>query len=254
MHKSLVVLGLLSLFGAAAHAEEAANPLSFNVGAVSDYRYRGISQTRLQPAIQGGADYAFANGLYVGTWLSTISWIRDAGKSAGVDAGNSRVEVDLYAGYKGEIIKDTLSYDVGVLAYVYPGNNYSKVPGGANANTTEIYGALTYSLFTAKYSHALTNTFGAANSKNSGYLDLSATFDVGGGFSVVPHVGRQTIRNSTPSLAYTDYSLSVSKEVVPGLSLSAAAIGTNANPQLYVTPAGKFTGRTALVIGAKYSF
>ena len=254
VNKSILALSLLSLFGAAAHAEEAVNPLSFNVGAVSDYRYRGISQTRLQPAIQGGADYAFANGLYVGTWLSTISWIRDAGKAAGVDAGNSRLEVDLYAGYKGEIVKDTLSYDVGVLAYVYPANNYSRVPGGANADTTEIYGALTYGMFTAKYSHALTNAFGSANSKNSGYLDLSAAIDVGAGFSVVPHIGRQTIKNSAPSLAYSDYSLSVSKEVVPGLSLTAAAVGTNADKTLYLTPEGKFTGKTGLVIGAKYSF
>ena len=254
MNKSILVLGLLSLFGAAAHAEEA-NPLSFNIGAVSDYRYRGISQSGLKPALQGGADYAFASGLYVGTWLSTIRWIRDAGKmvSPNVDSGNSRVEVDLYAGYKGEIVKDTLSYDVGVLAYVYPGNNYANVPGGVNANTTEIYGALTYSVFTAKYSHALTNAFGTANSKNSGYLDLSAAFDIGAGFTVVPHVGRQTINNSA-SLTYIDYSLSVSKDVVPGLTLSASAIATNADKTMYVTSDNKFTGKTALVIGAKYSF
>ena len=253
MHKSLVVLGLLSLFGAAAHAEEAANPLSFNVGAVSDYRYRGISQTRLQPAIQGGADYAFASGLYVGTWLSTISWIRDAGKINSVDAGNSRVEVDLYAGYKGEFVKD-LTYDIGVLAYVYPGNKYANVPGSANANTTELYGALTYAQFTAKYSTALTNTFGNGRSKYSGYLDLSATFDVGGGFSVVPHVGRQTIRSSAPSANYNDYSLSISKDIVPGLTLSASAIGTNADKTVYVSPDNKFLGKTALVVGAKYAF
>ena len=253
MNKSLVVLGLLSLFGAAAHAEEAANPLSFNVGAVSDYRYRGISQTRMQPAIQGGADYAFASGLYVGTWLSTISWIRDAGKINSVDAGNTRVEVDLYAGYKGEVVKD-LAYDIGVLAYVYPGNNYANVPGSANANTTELYGALTYAQFTAKYSTALTNTFGNGRSKHSGYLDLSATFDLGGGFSVVPHVGRQTIRSSAPSANYTDYSLSVSKDVVPGLTLSASAVGTNADKNVYYAPDNKFLGKSALVIGAKYSF
>ena len=173
--------------------------------------------------------------------------------SPNVDSGNSRVEVDLYAGYKGEIVKDTLSYDVGVLAYVYPGNNYANVPGGVNANTTEIYGALTYSVFTAKYSHALTNAFGTANSKNSGYLDLSAAFDIGAGFTVVPHVGRQTINNSA-SLTYIDYSLSVSKDVVPGLTLSASAIATNADKTMYVTSDNKFTGKTALVIGAKYSF
>ena len=60
----------------------AADPLSFNIGAVSDYRYRGISQTRLKPALQGGIDYAAANGFYVGTWASTIKWIKDAGGDA----------------------------------------------------------------------------------------------------------------------------------------------------------------------------
>lgn len=263
MNKSIIALALLSLFGAAAHAEDAAaapaaaaaaNPLSFNVGAVSDYRYRGISQSRLQPALQGGADYAFASGLYVGTWLSTITWIRDGGKTVSpmVDSGSTPLELDLYAGYKGDIVKDTLSYDVGVLAYVYAGNKYANV--GANANTTEIYGALTYGQFTAKYSSALTNTFGNANSKNSGYLDLSATFDVGAGFSVVPHVGHQTIKNSSPSATYTDYSLTVSKDIVTGLTLSASAIGTNASSTVYVTPDNKFLGKTSLVVGAKYSF
>ena len=52
----LVALGLLPT---AAHAD-----LSTNVGAVSDYRYRGISQTRLKPALQGGVDFSF-DGLYL---------------------------------------------------------------------------------------------------------------------------------------------------------------------------------------------
>ena len=254
MNPSILVLGLLSLFGAAVHAEEAVNPLSVNIGAVSDYRYRGISQSRLQPALQGGADYTFASGLYVGTWLSTIRWIRDAGTINAVNAGNTRLEVDLYAGYKGDLVKDTLSYDVGVLAYVYPGNRYANVPGSANANTTELYGALTYGLFTAKYSTALTNTFGNGRSQYSGYLDLSATLDVGGGFSLVPHIGRQTIRSSAPSANYTDYALTLSKDIVPGVTLSVAAIGTNADQTVYYTPDNKFLGKTTLVVGAKYSF
>jgi hypothetical protein len=44
---------------------------------VTDYRYRGISQTKLKPAVQGGVDYA-AGGFYVGAWASTIKWIKDA--------------------------------------------------------------------------------------------------------------------------------------------------------------------------------
>ena len=102
---------------AAPAAEPEASPLSFNVSLTSDYRYRGISQTRLKPAIQGGADYAFASGFYIGTWASTIKWIKDSETANGVDAKGA-FELDLYGGYKGEIAKD-FTYDVGVLQYAY---------------------------------------------------------------------------------------------------------------------------------------
>ena len=237
------------------HAEDAPST-SFNVGVVTDYRYRGISQSRLKPALQGGADYSNPNGLYLGTWLSTISWIKDAGKlvTPNVNTGSTPVEWDLYGGYKGEISK-ALSYDVGGLYYAYVGNKTTNA-GGANANTFEIYGAVTFGLVTAKYSNALTNTFGNVNSKNSGYLDLSASFDLGSGFSLAPHIGHQEIRGSV-GLSYTDYSLTLGKDMGGGISLSAALIGTDANKASYVTPAAngsKFTGKNALVLGAKFSF
>ena len=55
-----------------AHAD-----LAFNAGAVTDYRYRGNSQTRVAPALQGGVDYT-SGGLYLGAWASTSKWISDA--------------------------------------------------------------------------------------------------------------------------------------------------------------------------------
>ena len=224
---------------------EDAPATTFNVGAVTDYRYRGISQSRLQPALQGGADYSNPNGLYLGTWLSTIKWTKDAG-------GGGDVEWDLYGGYKGEIAKD-LAYDVGGLYYFYPGNKLGSVAGLVNANTFEIYGAVTFGPVTAKYSNALTNTFANANSKNSGYLDLSASFDLGSGFSLAPHIGHQEIKG-TVGLSYTDYSLTLGKDMGGGISLSAMLVGTDADKTGYVTPAGKFTGKNALVLGAKFSF
>ena len=90
----------------------------------------------------------------------------------------TRVEIDIYGGYKGSIVEG-LSYDVGVLTYQYPSNKLGDIPGFANANTTEIYGALTYGPATLKYSHSVTNLFGFVDSKNSDYLDLSASFDLG---------------------------------------------------------------------------
>ena len=218
---------------------------SYNVGLVTDYRYRGISQSRLQPALQGGADYSNPSGLYLGTWLSTIKWTKDAG-------GGGDVEWDLYGGYKGELAK-SVAYDVGGLYYFYPGNKLGKVAGFVNANTFEVYGALTFGMFTAKYSHALTNTFSFPDSKGSAYLDLSANVDLGNGFTLMPHIGRQEIKSSSVA-SYTDYSLTLGKDMGGGISLSAMLVGTDASKTGYVTPSGKFTGKNALVLGAKFSF
>lgn len=213
--------------------------LAYNVGVVTDYRYRGISQSRLDPALQGGIDFAHKSGLYIGTWASTIKWIKDAG-------GNSNVEWDIYGGYKGTA--GPVGYDVGVLRYEYVDNKLNP-----DANTTELYAAGTMGPVTVKYSDSVTNLFGFANSKNSGYLDVSATFDLGNGYSVVPHVGHQTVKNNG-GFSYTDYSVTLGKDFGNGFSVSAAAVGTDASSTAYVTPSGKFTGRNALVLGAKYTF
>ena len=73
MKKTILALGVASLLttiGAQA-ADKAAEPsysLSGNLGAVSDYRFRGVSQTNKKPAVQGGLDLALKNGLSFGTW------------------------------------------------------------------------------------------------------------------------------------------------------------------------------------------
>lgn len=225
----------------AAAPAAAENSLSYNVGAVTDYRYRGISQSRLKPAVQGGIDFSHASGAYVGAWASSIQWVKDAG-------GDARVEVDIYGGYKGAA--GPVSYDVGVLTYQYPSAALSVSP-----NTTEIYGAATMGPATLKYSHALTNTFGFANSKNSGYLDLSATFDVGNGFTIVPHIGRQRIAGSgNGDFSYTDFSVAVTKDFGKGLTVTATLLGTDAKDGSYITPSGKNTGKTGATIGVKYAF
>lgn len=253
MKKLITSVGLTALAAAAlapipAFAEDSS--LAFNVGVVSDYRYRGISQTRLKPALQGGIDYAYG-GFYVGAWASTIKWIKDAGAEKG------SVELDLYGGYKAPI-NDSLSYDVGVLRYEYVGNKLGNVSGFANANTTEVYGALTFGPATAKLSYSLTDTFGNIDSDGSYYFDLSAGFDVGGGFMLTPHIGYQKIENGN-LYSYTDYSLTVSKEVMPGLSLSLAAVATNTRKVNGVSAYanlvnGKDLGRNGVVAGVKYTF
>src|SRR5450759_2863878 len=63
----------------AAEPAAPASPHTFtgNVGLVSQYIFRGLTQTNGDPAIQGGADYSHASGFYAGTWLSNISWFTD---------------------------------------------------------------------------------------------------------------------------------------------------------------------------------
>lgn len=234
---ALVAAGLAPL---AAHADDG---LSFNVGAVSDYRYRGISQTHLKPALQAGADFT-RGPFYVGTWASTIKWIKDAG-------GDANVEIDVYGGYKGEIVKD-LGFDVGVLTYVYPKNRLA-----TSANTTEVYGAVSFGPATLKYSHSVTNLFGFVDSKNSGYVDLGASFEVGP-VVLAPHLGYQRV-SKNGDYSYVDYSLTVSKEVVKGLTLSGALVGADTKkiagtPAYYYVPKDKDLGKAGLVVGAKYAF
>ena len=218
--------------------------LAFNVGGVTDYRYRGISQSRLKPAVQGGVDYD-NSGFYVGLWASSIKWIEDLNPPS-----SNKAEIDIYGGYKFELAKD-LGLDVGVLGYQYPGHKLSTRP-----NTTEIYGALTYGPATLKYSHSVTNLFGFADSKNSSYLDLSASFEVGP-VTLAPHLGYQKVAHNG-NFSYTDYSLLVSKEVVKGLTVSGGVIGADTKKiggtPAYVSPRGKDLGKAAAVAGIKYVF
>ncbi|MFO1285357.1 MAG: TorF family putative porin [Rubrivivax sp.] len=250
MKKSSSLVSLIALAAsAAAFAAALALPsvaladLAFNAGAVTEYRYRGISQSRLKPAVQGGVDFD-ANGFYVGFWGSSIKWIKDIG-------GNAPAELDFYGGYKGDIVKDSLTYDVGVLTYQYPRHKLATSP-----NTTEIYGALTYGPATLKYSHSVSNLFGFADSKNSGYLDLSASFEVGP-VTLAPHLGYQKVAHNG-SFSYTDYSLIVSKEVLKGLTVSGGVVGADtkkiAGAPAYASPAGKDLGKAAAVAGIKVVF
>lgn len=242
MKQLILATAVMAAFASCyAHAEEKKpdNETSFNAAVASDYRYRGISQTRLQPALQGGFDYTNnPSGFYGGTWLSTIKWAKDAG-------GGGDLEWDVYAGKRGEIARD-VSYDVGLLSYVYPSNGLAHVAGFANANTTEVYGQVGTGPVYAKYSYAFTNLFGFVDSKGSGYLDLGANIDMGDGLTVNLHAGHQSVVH-TSAASYTDWKVGVTKDfgVVTG---ALAIIGTNASESAYASPAnGKFLGKTALV-------
>ena len=129
MKKTLTLLSLT--VAALAQPLSAHADIAFNAGAVSEYRYRGLSQTRLQPAVQAGVDFS-DGGFYLGAWSSTIRWIKDAG-------GDAPLEFDFYGGHKGEIVPG-LGYDVGVLRYQYPSARLPVSPStrrGTAAGVTE---------------------------------------------------------------------------------------------------------------------
>lgn len=222
------------------------NFLCFMATAASDYRFRGISQTRLEPVLQAGADYANRpTGLYAGTWLSSIKWIKDMD-------GNANVEWDVYGGKKGEIAEN-VTYDVGVLSYIYPSNEMGSMTGMANANTTEVYGQVGFGPAYVKYSHALTNAFGFADSKNSGYLDVGANIDVKSGLVLNLHAGHQTIKNNSAA-SYSDWRVGLTQNFSHNLSASLAVYGANTDSYRGPAPDMKNLGKGSLVLSITKMF
>ena len=245
----------------------AAPALTGNISLVSDYRFRGVSQTYRQPAIQGGFDYTHASGLYVGNWNSSVS-----SNSYNNGAG---LEMDLYGGYRFAITPD-LTGDVGALHYFYPRARLNSAPGvstNSKYNTTEIYFALTQGNFNGKLSYALSDYFGLngatagfayfnalpdrGNSSGTTYLDLNYGVDMGNQVMLGLHVGHTSVRRYT-ELSYTDLKLSVGKELA-GVMFNVALVGTNADSRFYqiADAAGmnaKLVAKTGFVISASKSF
>lgn len=252
----LVVPMMAGGFSLAAHAEvlEPDYSVTYNVGVLSDYRVRGIAQTSFKPALQGGIDFAHKNGLYLGTAISNVRWVKEFN-----GATKGSYELDLYGGHKGEI-SPGLTYDVGVISYRYPGNDSGvgsdAIPEGTytNASTTEIYGALTYKIYTFKYNRSLGDFLGNPGSSGSQYFDLSAAYDLGKGFSLTPHIGRQLIPNQPVPLSYTDIALTLSKDFGNGFVATAAALANNADKPAYTDINGRVLSRSVLTLGVKYSF
>ena len=242
-------------------AAQSAHSFTGNVGIVSDYRFRGISQTYKQPALQGGFDYAHTSGLYLGSWLSSVS--------GNLYPNGSGLEWDLYGGYKFEPVKD-LGLDVGVLHYYYPGARYYNASLGASGNrydNTELYLGASYKWFSAKYSHAISDYFGIKSatyggycgfnsngaaaaagciaadpggSRGSSYLDLNANFEIFEKTTLGFHAGHAAVKNYG-ALSYTDYKLSLTRDF-GWATLGVAFVSTNASQNFYrYGPAGLYS-------------
>lgn len=111
--------------------------VSANIAAVSDYLFRGVSQTS-KAAVQGGLDYADDSGLYVGTWMSNVNF------------GGGQ-EVDLYAGFGGEL--SGIGYDISGLYYWYPDSGGDQT--GVEADYAEIALGLSYGPVSASVAYTV---------------------------------------------------------------------------------------------------
>ena len=240
-----------------AQAQAAAAPASphtftGNVSVVSDYRFRGISQTYLAPALQGGFDYSHSSGFYLGNWNSSVS-----GNTYNNGAG---LEMDFYGGWKGSW--GDWGLDIGGLYYYYPEAYYQ---AGRTANGTtnkfnnfEVYVGGSWKWLSAKYSQSTTDYFGLngtanggayagvngnnnatgattgaanANSKGSSYFEINAAYEVAPKWTVSGHVGSLKVKN-WGGFNYTDWKLGVSYDA-GWATIGAAYIGSSAKSDFY---------------------
>jgi uncharacterized protein (TIGR02001 family) len=242
--KSIITASLAATAVCAPYASAADAPppppytLSANVNLVSDYYFRGLTQTWGNPAIQGGFDFVHSSGFYVGTWASNVSGNQYAGGS---------MEWDFYGGYNYKL-NDDFTLGAGLYYYYYPSANVKKsAAGGApdeTYDTGELNLSVSWKFLTFKWSYALTNYFGA--SKKTGYkddtdgtmyFDLSATYPLPfwEGLSLVGHVGYTDFSSEVPppgnhgetDPSYYDYKIGVTKTWEGGWNAGLFYVGAS---------------------------
>ena len=250
MPKSLITIAVLGALAApsfvfAADAAPASDfTASYNVGLFSQYIFRGLTQTNNKPALQGGFDVSHKSGLYIGGWASNVSWLRD-NASIGTALYNSggSLEIDLYGGFKTELGKTGLGIDLGALQYYYPGAHVNTNP---KANTTELYGALSYGWLQAKLSGVVSNDAwgfgkkygnpgytGNGDERGAYYAELNANIPLADtGITALLHIGRQEFKDARyqaggPDASYTDWKVGLTKGFDGGVNVGAFYTDTN---------------------------
>ena len=255
MRKSLIttaVLGALAAPSFVFAADAAPAPdltVAYNIGLYSQYIFRGLTQTDRGPAVQGGVDLTHSSGFYLGAWATNISWLRDnygTDSSTAIPAYSSggHLELDLYGGYR-YTFGSGVGIDLGALQYVYPGARDTQ--NFAKANTTELYGALSYGWVQAKistvvspgawtignYPNALA---GAKGAQGTYYAELNATIPVSdligakdgvaSGITGIAHIARQEFNagSANDPSSYTDYKLGLQKSFSEG-TLNGVNVG-----------------------------
>ena len=116
---SIVTIAVLNLLSVSAHAQERTSSIEIrgNVGVVSDYVFRGVSQSDESVAAQGGLDVILPKGFYVGAWASGVDtpW----GGIYNQQTGREDFEYDLYAGWQWGHSSGKVRVDTGVIQYAF---------------------------------------------------------------------------------------------------------------------------------------
>ncbi len=199
MRKILTGLAL-TLASGLAQATEVSGSVTFT----SDYRFRGVSQTAGDPAVQGSLDAAFDSGISIGMWGTNL----DFG-----DGDDTKVEIDYYIGY-GDDINDDLSYAVTFSRFTYPGKS------GKSTDYNELAGSLYYGDLSLTLAH--TNDYSNTGEAGS-YAAVDYSYGVTDEISLDLHAGTSFGKywGSADIKDYEDYSVGLSGSVA-GVDLSAS--------------------------------
>lgn len=194
----LAALGLLAA-ATAANAE-----VSGTAAIVSDYDYRGFTQTNNDATVQLSIDYAHDSGWYAGAWGSGVDFADPSDPDADPEPTS---EVDVYTGYSGSV--GDFGYDVGVTYYVYP--------SASDLNFPEIYGKVSYSIVSGGVYYS--NDFGGSDESGVyvyGDVEIPAgplAITLHAGLSDGDGVGATYFADDDGFLvedSYTDYSIGLS--------------------------------------------
>ena len=192
----------LGLAGLAPALPARAVELSGNVTLITDYVYRGISQTSENPAIQGGFDLEGSQGWYVGAWASNVDF-------------DGSIEIDLYAGYKHSLEGEEGAFDIGVIAYEYPddaqcADKADRSTCAPQSSFQEAYASIGYKGATlgVNYTEEFFFETGTAT-----YLYLDYELALPGDVTLSLHYGDQAIEDNDAfgALDYRDYSVALGK-------------------------------------------
>lgn len=246
MKKLTYALALCGLVAASSSAFADDLSVTGSLGIVSNYLFRGISQTSGKAAVQGGVNLGY-RGFYAGVWGSNVNWLTDF---QGYSSGS--LETDWLVGYAGNV--GDFSYDVGTTYFYYPGTKN----GAYTADTKEAHAQIGYKWISAKYSYYYSDgTFGFSNSRGSDYLEANASVPFGNsGFTGGAHYGHFNFKNNGAQ-NYSDWNVSVAYALPKDYSVSVMYSDTDAQQSAWTNLAGhpgEFLGKHAFVLSLTKSF